>query len=56
MGWYLEIHDFHGELVSAQDEATFEIAMDATPACHSGALGHVCFRGRRMPRRSSLRL
>ena len=45
MSWYLEIYDIHGELVSAQDDATFEIAMDAARACHSGAFGHVRFRG-----------
>jgi hypothetical protein len=45
MGWYLEIYDIHGELVSTQDDATFEIAMDAARACHSGAFGHICFRG-----------
>jgi hypothetical protein len=45
MAWYLEIYDIYGELVSAQDDATFEIAMDAARACHSGAFGHICFRG-----------
>ena len=45
MSWYLEIYDIHGELVSAQDDATFEIAVDAARACHSGAFGHICFRG-----------
>jgi hypothetical protein len=44
MAWYLEIHDVHGELISAQDDASFEIAMDAARACHSGAFGHICFR------------
>jgi hypothetical protein len=45
MGWfYLEIYDVHGELVSAQDDATFEIAMDAARGWHSGAFGHICFR------------
>ena len=45
MAWYLEIYDIHGELVSAQDDATFEIAMDAARACRSGAFGHIRFRG-----------
>ena len=44
LGWYLEIYDIHGELVSAQDDATFQIAMDAARACHAGAFGYICFR------------
>lgn len=43
MGWYIEIYDGGGQLLSSENGATYEAVTDAAKACRLGDFGFVRF-------------